>query len=98
MILNIDKKCFSNPKFFFNAILVGLSDICRGMIRGAMNMVNIAIAIATAGIIVGAVGSTGLSNAMIEVVEFISGGNNIILLLMVTVSYTHLTLPTNREV
>ena len=42
------------------------------MIRGAVNMTNIAIAIATAGIIVGAVASTGLSNAMIEVVEVIS--------------------------
>ncbi len=46
-------------------------------------MVNVAIAIATAGIIVGAVGSTGLGNAMIEVVEIISGGNIVILLLMV---------------
>jgi len=63
----------------------GLSDIVKGMIRGAMNMVNVAIAIATAGIIVGAVGSTGLSNAMIEVVEVISGGNIIILLFMVMV-------------
>ena len=36
-------------------------------------MVAVGIAIATAGVIVGAVGSTGLSNAMIEVVEFISG-------------------------
>ena len=85
IIQKIDKKCFSNPKFLFNAIFLGLSDICRGMIRGAMNMVNIAIAIATAGIIVGAVGSTGLSNAMIEVVEVISGGNIIILLLLVMV-------------
>jgi len=55
------------------------------MIRGAMNMVNVAIAIATAGIIVGAVSSTGLSNAMIEVVELISGGNIIILLFMVMI-------------
>ncbi len=55
------------------------------MIRGAMNMVNVAIAIATAGIIVGAVSSTGLSNAMIEVVEIISGGNIVILLFMVMI-------------
>ena len=55
------------------------------MIRGAVNMTNIAIAIATAGIIVGAVASTGLSNAMIEVVEVISGGNFIILILLVMV-------------
>ena len=48
-------------------------------------MVNVAIAIATAGIIVGAVSSTGLSNAMIEVVEIISGGNIVILLFMVMI-------------
>lgn len=68
---------------FIKQIYEGLRDIAKGMIRGAMNMVNIAIAIATAGIIVGAVGSTGLSNAMIEVVEVISGGNIYILLFMV---------------
>ena len=69
----------------FLQILDGLLDIINGMIRGAMNMVNVAIAIAAAGIIVGAVGSTGLSNAMIEVVEIISGGNIVILLFMVMV-------------
>merc|ERR1711991_257390 len=62
-------------------------------------MVNIAIAIATAGIIVGAVGSTGLSNAMIEVVEVISGGNIYILLFMVMLlcSILGLGLPTTAN-
>ena len=68
-----------------NQILDGCKDIVRGMIKGAMNMTSVAIAIGTAGIIVGAVGSTGLSNAMIEVVEIISGGNIYILLFMVMV-------------
>ena len=68
-----------------NQILDGFKDIVRGMIKGAMNMTSVAIAIGTAGIIVGAVGSTGLSNAMIEVVEIISGGNIYILLFMVMV-------------
>ena len=53
------------------------------MIRGAINMVSVAVAIACAGIIVGAVASTGLSNAMVEVVEVISGGNFYVLLVMV---------------
>ena len=66
-------------------LIEGFKDIVRGMIKGAMNMTNVAIAIATAGIIVGAVGSTGLSNAMIEVVEVISGGNIYLLLFMVMV-------------
>ena len=38
-------------------------------------MIGVAIAIATAGIIVGAVSSTGLNNAMVGVVEALSGGN-----------------------
>ena len=81
----INYRNLNSFSLIFEQILEGLKDIVRGMIRGAMNMVNVAIAIATAGIIVGAVSSTGLSNAMIEVVELISGGNIIILLFMVMV-------------
>ena len=86
MILQkIDYKQLNNFPLLISKIQEGIKDITRGMIRGAMNMVNVAIAIATAGIIVGAVSSTGLSNAMIEVVEIISGGNIVILLFMVMV-------------
>ena len=85
IVQKIDFKNLHNIPLIGKQIFEGLKDIARGMIRGAMNMTNVAIAIGTAGIIVGAVGSTGLSNAMIEVVEFISGGNIIILLLMVMV-------------
>ena len=48
-------------------------------------MISVAIAIATAGIIVGAVASTGLSNNLIIIVEAISGGNIIILLALTAV-------------
>tara|TARA_B100001142_G_C14263397_1_gene627976 strand:+ start:4 stop:1170 length:1167 start_codon:yes stop_codon:yes gene_type:complete len=85
LIQKIDFKKINDFSLLKSKIKEGLSDIVKGMIRGAMNMVNVAIAIATAGIIVGAVSSTGLSNAMIEVVEVISGGNIIILLFMVMV-------------
>ncbi len=61
----------------------GFLEIFSGMIRGGMNMVTVAVAIASAGIIVGAVASSGLGNAMVEVVEIVSGGNIYILLLMV---------------
>ncbi len=57
-----------------------LHDIFIGMVRGARNMVGIAVAVAAAGTIVGAVNSTGLNNAMVGVVEVISGGNVYILL------------------
>jgi TRAP-type uncharacterized transport system fused permease subunit len=52
------------------------------MVAGARNMIAIAVAVAAAGIIVGAVASTGLNNAMVAVVEAISGGNVYILLVL----------------
>ena len=58
----------------------GFTEIYLGMVAGARNMVGIAVAVAAAGIIVGAVSSTGLNNAMVGVVEAIAGGNIYILL------------------
>ncbi len=62
------------------AVRDGFTEIYLGMVAGARNMVGIAIAVAAAGIIVGAVSSTGLNNAMVGVVEAIAGGNIYILL------------------
>ena len=50
--------------------------------KGALNMVGVGIAIATAGVIVGAVGSTGLSTNLIIVIESIAKDNVIILLFL----------------
>jgi TRAP transporter 4TM/12TM fusion protein len=63
----------------------GCVEIFEGMVSGALNMVTIGVAVATAGIIVGAVASTGLNNAMVGLVEAISGGNVYILLVLVAV-------------
>ena len=62
-------------KNWFNQTIVGFE-------KGALNMVGIGIAIATAGIIVGAVGSTGLSTNLIIVIESIAKDNIAILLLL----------------
>ena len=67
------------------SILVAIRDIRDGLITGAKNMTGIAVAVAAAGIIVGAVSSTGLNNAMVGVVEALSGGNVYILLLLTAV-------------
>ena len=64
-------------------LIAGFSDVMQGMISGTRNMVTIGVAVATAGIIVGAVSSTGLNNAMVGLVEAIAG-NNIYLLLGLT--------------
>jgi TRAP transporter 4TM/12TM fusion protein len=68
-----------------DAFAHGLANIYTGMIAGSRNMIGIAIAVGTAGIIVGAVSSTGLNNALVGVVEAISGGNVYILLIMTAV-------------
>jgi TRAP transporter 4TM/12TM fusion protein len=60
----------------------GYNKIITGLEKGALNMVSVAIAIATAGIIVGAVASTGLSNNLIIIVEAIAGDSIITLLLL----------------
>jgi len=62
------------------SLWLGVGDCVAGMIAGARNMVPIAVAIGAAGIVVGAVSSTGLSNALIGVMETIAGGNVYILL------------------
>ncbi len=58
----------------------GYDDFVNGLINGARNMVGIGIATAAAGIIVGTVTLTGLGQMMTEFVEFISGGNLLLIL------------------
>jgi TRAP transporter 4TM/12TM fusion protein len=65
-------------KTWFNQTIVGFE-------KGALNMVGVGIAIATAGIIVGAVGSTGLSTNLIIVIESIAKDNVIILLFLTVI-------------
>jgi len=65
-------------KIWFNQTIVGFE-------KGAINMVAVGIAIATAGVIVGAVGSTGLSTNLIIVIESIAKDNVVILILLTIV-------------
>ena len=83
ILIIILKEILENKKQGFtlkNGIIKGFNQIITGFEKGAINMVSVGIAIATAGIIVGAVSSTGLSNNLVIVVEAISGGNIIYLL------------------
>jgi TRAP transporter 4TM/12TM fusion protein len=59
----------------------GLDDLIQGLIAGSRNMIGIACATATAGIIVGTVTLTGIGQVMAEFVEFLSGGNIFLILL-----------------
>ncbi|WP_375175484.1 TRAP transporter permease [Pseudooceanicola sp.] len=63
----------------------GLVDLVEGMIDGARNMIGIGLATATAGIIVGTVSLTGIGQVMADFVEFLSGGNLILMLIFVAI-------------
>jgi TRAP transporter 4TM/12TM fusion protein len=58
----------------------GWKDLIAGMVSGARNMIGIGVATAAAGIVVGTVTLTGIGLVMTEFVEFISGGNLMLIL------------------
>jgi len=64
----------------------GFVDIVQGFEAGARNMTSIAIATASAGIIVGIVTMTGLGFGLADIVEAMSGGNIMLVLLISAVA------------
>ncbi|CAB1068150.1 TRAP-type uncharacterized transport system, fused permease component [Olavius algarvensis Delta 1 endosymbiont] len=63
----------------------GFMDLIDGMVAGARNMIGIGVATSAAGIVVGTVTLTGIGLVMTEFVEFISGGNLLLILLFTAV-------------
>jgi TRAP transporter 4TM/12TM fusion protein len=63
----------------------GVTEFVRAMIAGARNMIGIGIATATAGIIVGAVSQTGVGLVLADLVEILSMGNIMLILLLTAV-------------
>ncbi|MEO5734893.1 MAG: DUF3394 domain-containing protein, partial [Rubrivivax sp.] len=70
---------------FGRAFSLGIKDLIDGLEAGARNMIGIGVATAAAGIIVGTVSLTGIGLVMTEVVELLSGGNLIVMLVLVAV-------------
>ena len=68
-----------------HAIRRGIGEWIDGMIAGSRNMIGIGIATAAAGIIIGTVSLTGAHMIIGELVEFLSGGSLMIMLLLVAV-------------
>ena len=68
---------------FGSAAVQGVRDLVGGLEAGARNMIGIGVATAAAGIIVGTVSLTGIGLVMTELVELLSGGNLMIMLLLV---------------
>jgi TRAP transporter 4TM/12TM fusion protein len=60
----------------------GVAELLEGLVVGARNMISVGIATAAAGIIVGTVSLTGVGLVMTELVEFLSGGNLMLMLLL----------------
>ena len=81
IFVNLINKLIKQPNFK-NALTTWFNQTVIGFKKGALNMVGVGIAIATAGIIVGAVGSTGLSTNLIIVIESIAKDNVAILLFL----------------
>ncbi len=79
IIVNLLNKLIKE-KNFRHSLIEWFNQTITGFEKGALNMVAVGIAIATAGIIVGAVGSTGLSTNLIIVIESIAKDNVVILL------------------
>jgi len=59
----------------------GWDELIDGLIEGSRNMIGIGIATATAGVIVGSVTLTGVGAVMTDLVEVISGGNIMLMLI-----------------
>jgi TRAP transporter 4TM/12TM fusion protein len=64
------------------AFLEGCQTIVEGLVLGARNMVGVALATATAGLIVGTVTLTGLGLMMTDAIGVISGGNIYLVLIL----------------
>ncbi|MFI8482189.1 TRAP transporter permease [Pseudomonas sp. NPDC078700] len=63
----------------------GVIDLREGLIAGARNMIGIGIATAAAGIIVGAVSQTGVGLVLADLVELLSMGNLLLMLVLTAV-------------
>jgi len=63
----------------------GFNELIEGLIAGARNMIGIGIATAAAGIIVGTVSQTGVGLVLAELVEFLSQGQILLILIFTAI-------------
>ncbi len=77
------KSIFRGQADMASTMRAGILDLLDGLIAGARNMIGIGLATATAGVIVGTVTLTGVGQVMADLVEFVSGGNLVLMLVFV---------------
>src|SRR4029079_10088588 len=71
------------PDAIADGVREGFATLWKGFVLGARNMIGIGVACASAGLIVGAITLTGMGLMMTDLVELISAGN-VLLMLMLT--------------
>ena len=76
---------FRGGRNFGAAVAQGVQELIAGLIDGARNMIGIGIATATAGIIVGAVSQTGVGAVLADLVEILSFGNILMILILTAI-------------
>lgn len=79
------KSLFRGQLTFIKDLWSGVEDFWYGMIGGARSMMPIGVATGVAGIIIGTVSLTGAHQVVGEFVEFLSGGNLILMLVLVAI-------------
>ncbi len=72
MILQAPAKAKLRGEPLLPALLAGALDVIRGLEAGARNMVGIAVAVATAGMVVGTVNLTGLGLRLTEIIQSVA--------------------------
>ncbi|MDX1513374.1 MAG: TRAP transporter permease [Gammaproteobacteria bacterium] len=76
---------FRKEKDIAGEVKRGFNELFDGLVTGARNMIGIGIATATAGVIVGAVSQTGVGLVLADLVEVLSLGNIMLMLILTAV-------------
>ncbi|MEH6532518.1 MAG: TRAP transporter permease [Photobacterium frigidiphilum] len=76
---------FNKEKTLTDAAREGANDLIESLVSGGRNMIGIGVATAAAGVVVGVVTLTGIGLVMTDFVEFISGGNIMLMLLFTAI-------------
>ncbi len=79
------KSFFRGVGGYLGELKRGFNQVVEGMIAGARSMISIGIATAAAGVIVGSISLTGAHAMVGELVEFLSGGNLLLMLVLVAI-------------
>ncbi|WP_087026623.1 TRAP transporter permease [Thaumasiovibrio subtropicus] len=76
---------FSQKHTLSEAVRKGIDDLAGSLVTGGRNMIGIGVATAAAGTVVGVVTLTGIGLVMTDFVEFISGGNIMLMLIFTAI-------------